>query len=156
MAKKKRKGSLRVPPVDPAELMFAFGLADAAASLRMPVENPAAKIVNLIDKEGKVLRIRFTDRPINRAGMAVAAHFQGVKFKSIVMRLFAFYDIYKHPELSQWRHKASDGRMELAKSIIAAAARAPLIRNSRFDPDTIAKLALEYEKEEDRVDELPS
>ena len=122
----------------------------------MPVENPALKALNLVDEKGNALTVRFTDRPMNRAGMAVVSHFTGEKFKSIMMRLLALHDIYEHPKLSQWVRKDSDGRTELAESILAAAARAALTRTTGFNPDEMAKLALEYEKENDLVDGVPS
>jgi len=89
MSKAKR---VKVLPVEPSELMFAFNIADAAASLRIPVENPEQKSFNLRNAND-ILKITLKDKPLNRAGLAVSEHFKGDKFRDIMLRLFAFHDV---------------------------------------------------------------
>jgi len=135
--------------------MFAFGLADAAASLRMPVENPNENSVKLRDDDGSVMTIRLTDRPMNRAGMAVAQHFKGHKFRAIMARLLALHDVYKNRKLASWVRTAPDGRQEIAESLLAAAAQAPLTTRLKFRVGDMARLATKYEQDNDLVDALP-
>jgi hypothetical protein len=153
MAKRKRK-TAEVLEVEPEELMFAFNVADAAASLRMPVENPGTKSIKLLDeKKGKVRTIALTDRPMNRAMLAVGEHFKGDKFKALMWRLLAMHDILEDPRLASWVRQASDGRTEIAESLLAAAARARMTtKKNTFDIDEIAKLAAAWDKDEDLVD----
>jgi hypothetical protein len=76
MPRKIRQPQLAIRPVEKDELLFAFAVADAAATLRMPVGNPTEMEINILDeKKGTVNRITFFDDvPINRATIAVSDH----------------------------------------------------------------------------------
>jgi hypothetical protein len=135
----------RVPPVEPDEFMFAFALANAAASFKMPVENPAKRGLDVVYEDGVATNIPLSDRPINRASVAIAQHFTGDKFRNIMVRLFALHGIIKKPECSHW---VIYGRKEIAASLLAAAARAPLVaRSFKFSVQEIVALAILYERE---------
>ena len=134
--------------------MFAFGLADAAASLRMSVDNPSEKSIELRDGD-RIMTIRLTDRPMNRAGMAVAQHFKGDKFRAIMCRLLALHGVFANPKVASWVRPASDGRQEIAESLLAAAAQAPLTTRLKFRVEDIVRLATKYDKDNDLLDAFP-
>lgn len=137
----------QISPVELDEFMFAFGVAHAAASLTMPVENPSAKAIKLrVDDD--VLTLRLTDRPMNRAGMAVIKHFKGDKFRVIMARLLALNPVFKDPKVASWIRTAN-GREEVAESLLAAGAKAPLTTRLKFNVDDIVRLAAKYDKDHD-------
>jgi hypothetical protein len=146
-----KKRSVRIGSVELEELMFAFGLCHAAASLKMAVENPQLKGFNLANPDGSVTRFTLTDRPLNRGGLAVAEHFKGDKFENLMMRIFAIGDVYQHEKLSPWVRNVAGGE-EIAESLLYAAARAKLTRAQTFDVDEIVKLASVYDEEHDLID----
>ncbi len=62
------------PVVSLEEFRFAFRLAISAASLDTPVENPETFGVDLLTDDGGITRVRFKDRPMNRAMLAIGKH----------------------------------------------------------------------------------
>lgn len=134
-------------PVEPKELMFALSVGHAAATLKMPVENPELMGVNLRDEQsGQVMRISLTDRPMNRAMLALREQFKGDKFVNIGMRRWALARIMEHKAVQEWIRKGPDGFMEVADSLVYAAARGSLSKRFRFNVREIVRLAREYEK----------
>lgn len=141
-------------PVEPEELMFALALGDAAATLKAPVENPSLQGINFVDeKTAQVMRLSLTDRPINRAALAVRDHFKGDKFVSIMMRLFALFDVVEHKLVQRWVRKSQDRRgHEIAESLVHAAAIAPLTTRRKFKVSDLVRLAKEYDDAHDFED----
>jgi hypothetical protein len=159
MPRKIRQPQLAIRPVEKDELLFAFAVADAAATLRMPVGNPTEMEINILDeKKGTVNRITFFDDvPINRATIAVSDHFKGEKFVSVMLRLLGLHETLRHEKLTAWVTTAPDGKKELAESLFFAAATAPMPRRTlKFNIDALVKLAIQYDKEHGLIDELPN
>ncbi len=138
-------------PVEPEELMFALALGDAAATLKTPVENPGLKGVNLVDEQsGQLTRISFADRPLNRAMLAVREHFKDDKFMSVMLRLFALFEISKHKAVQEWVRETPKGEgIEIADALVYAAARASLSKKLKLNAREMVRLAKEFEKKQE-------
>ena len=64
-----------------------FDIAIAAGEMSMPVENPEQSGVDLEMEDGSIQRIRFIDRPMNRAALAVKKEMNDPKkFSSFIWR----------------------------------------------------------------------
>jgi hypothetical protein len=137
MGKKKAKSTVKdifksTPTVPTDEFRFAFSVALAAASLATPVENPQNFGINLLEEDGSVTRIAFTDRPANRAMLAIKKHCAGdsEKFKAICIRYMATKSL---PFRDPWLITTEDGMVQLHDAIIDAAADFPVNGRGLFN-----------------------
>jgi hypothetical protein len=138
MGKKKAQATVKdifksTPAVPADEFRFAFRVALAAASLATPVENPQNFGVNLLEADGSVTRIAFTDRPNNRATFAIKKHCAGdsEKFKAICIRYMATRSL---PFRDPWLITTDDGMVQVHEAIIDAAADFPVNGRGLFNP----------------------
>ena len=134
----------QIVEIDPEEMMFAVQLAQAAAGRRYHVGNPGAVPIIIEDEElGRTTEIRLTDDPMNRAGLAIAQHFEGDSEKafSCMMRMLAFEKLYRDEgdgRLAKWiRRDESDPEFdEIREEVIALAATFPIEQETvSFDAD---------------------
>jgi len=120
-----------LPPLDPDEFRFIFAAAQAAGSLRTPVENPAQHSVQVVDGD-HIKGYRFTDNPLSRATFAIKEHCgeDRGKFMSASMRLFALGSIIRSEQCAPYRSPASATAPPedelLHESILDVAATMPL------------------------------
>jgi hypothetical protein len=118
------------PVVSSEEFRFAFRLATSAASLDMSVENPETFGVDLLTDDG-ITRVRFRDRPMNRAMLAIGKHCGGDKEKAraIMTRYMALQGL---PFREPW-FVSDNGMIRIHDAVIDAAADCPVDGNGNFD-----------------------
>lgn len=125
-------------PVDPEEFMFAMQLGCAAYSGQMPTRNPRTYGLNFAEEDGTIQRIAFTDIPLNRAALAIGNHCASdkKKFVAIMLRYFAFLDLWKREDMKAWVKDEPDGKhILLHGAVLEAAATMPINPKSlRFNP----------------------
>lgn len=136
-------------PVDPDLFLWCQGIYHAAASLSMPVENPAAK--PLFSDGDKTYA--FSDIPINRGMLAVMKELRerGLSEEqkmALSWRIMHFGDIFKHQNKLQAFIKNGDSPEELqvSEALINACATARIIttkKNARYDINDVARIAQE-------------
>jgi hypothetical protein len=121
----------KTPAVSVEEFRFAFNLAMSAASLDMPVENPETFGVDLLANDGGITKVRFTDRPMNRAMLAIGNHCSGDTEKAwaIMTRYLALQGL---PFLEPWL-VSEDGMIRIHDAVIDAAADCPVNGSGDFD-----------------------
>ncbi|WP_104429743.1 hypothetical protein [Methylobacter tundripaludum] len=152
-------------PVDPDLFLWCQGIYHAAASLSMPVENPAAK--PLFTDGDKTYA--FSDIPINRGMLAVMKELREPELSeelrepelseeqrmAISWRLMHFGDIFKHQEKLQAFIKNGDspGELQVSEALIKACATARIIttkKNVRYDIDDVTRIAQELTDAEEK------
>lgn len=119
------------PVVSSEEFRFAFRLATSAASLDMAVENPETFGVDLLADDGGITRVRFKDRPMNRAMLAIGKHCGGDKEKAraIMTRYMALQGLpFREPWLV-----SDSGTIRIHDAVIDAAADCPVDGNGNFN-----------------------
>lgn len=136
-------------PVDPDLFLWCQGIYHAAASLSMPVENPAAK--PLFSDGDKTYA--FSDIPINRGMLAVMKELRerGLSEEqkmAISWRIMHFGDIFKHQNKLQAFIKNGDSPEELqvSEALIKACATERIIttkKNASYDINDVARIAQE-------------
>jgi hypothetical protein len=119
------------PVVSLEEFRFTFRLATSAASLDMPVENPETFGVDLLTDDGGITRVRFRDRPMNRAMLAIGKHCGGdrEKARAIMTRYMALQGL---PFREPW-FVSDSGMIRIHDAVIDAAADCPVDGNGNFD-----------------------
>jgi hypothetical protein len=143
-------------PVDPDLFLWCQGICHAAASLSMPVENPAAK--PLFSDGDKAYA--FSDIPINRGMLAVMKELRerGLSEEqrmAISWRIMHFGDIFKHQNKLQAFIKNGDGpgELQVSEALIKACATARIIttkKNVRYDINDVARIAQELTDAEEK------
>lgn len=128
----------KLPAMDREQFAFVFQLAQSAAGLAMPVENPAQFSVNLHDESSdEVTSLRFTDVPINRALLSAKKHFgkDTLSFFNFSTRFFAMFDVMRSEDIKKWTKKdAVDSRITLLHpAVICACAEARMDSEGRFN-----------------------
>ncbi len=119
------------PVVSSEEFRFAFRLATSAASLDTPVENPETFGVDLLTDDGGITRVRFKDRPMNRAMLAIGKHCgeDKEKARAIMTRYMALQGL---PFREPW-FVSDSGKIRIHGAVIDAAAECPVDGNGDFD-----------------------
>ena len=93
----------RTKPVDPERFHFALGVYCTAAALKGPAPNPQEYGVNIVEDDGNVARITFTDSPENRGILAVKKEFPDpAEFQSMGFRLLTVGEIVRDRKLRKW------------------------------------------------------
>lgn len=143
-------------PVDPDLFLWCQGVYHAAASLSMPVENPAAKPV-IADGDKTYA---FSDIPINRGMLAVMKELRerGLPEEqrmAMSWRLMHFGDIFKHQKKLHAfiKHGDSPGELEVSEALIKACATARIIttkKNVHYDIADVARIAQELTDAEEK------
>jgi len=143
--------------VDPDLFLWCQGIYYAAASLSMPVENPAAK--PLFADGDKTYA--FSDIPINRGMLAVMKELRERELSeeqrmAISWRLMHFGDIFKHQKKLQAFIKNGDspGELQVSEALIKACATVRIIttkKNVRYDIADVARIAQELTDAEEKV-----
>jgi hypothetical protein len=136
-------------PVDPELFLWCQGTYHAAASLAMPVENPAAK--PMFTDGDKTYS--FADIPLNRGMLAVMKELRErglTEEQKMAMswRLMHFGDIFKHQSKLQAFIKKGEnaGELQVPEALIKACATARVLNSKkkvRFDIDDVARIAQE-------------
>ena len=143
-------------PVDPDLFLWCQGIYHAAATLSIPVENPAAK--PLFTNGDKTYA--FSDIPINRGMLAVMKELRerGLSEEqrmALSWRLMHFGDIFKYQKKLQAFIKNGDnpGELQVSEALIKACATARLIitkKNVRYDITDVARIAQELTDAEEK------
>lgn len=136
-------------PVDPELFLWCEGIYHAAASLAMPVENPAAK--PLIADGDKTYA--FADIPMNRGMLAVMKELRergltDEQKMAMSWRLMHFGDIFKHQNKLQAFIKKGEnaGELQVSEALIKACATARVLTSKkkvRYDINDVARIAQE-------------
>lgn len=143
-------------PLDPDLFLWCANIYQAAARMTMPVENPAAKKIQIGEKT-----MSFTDIPINRGMMAVMKELgernapQDDRM-AMAWRLMHFGEIFEHAdgELAEFFRPAEDDpeAKEISTAVIKACATARMIidgESVEWDIPDVIRIAREIEKSED-------
>jgi hypothetical protein len=134
------------------EFRFAFTLAVAAADLSTPVENPENFGLNLMKKDGDVMRVTFRDGPDNRAAFAIKQHCgeNRAKFMAIMTRFLAMKAL---PFRNPWLVVMEGGMVRLHEAVLDAAADFPVNGHGLFSTEgfykRVAELAATGDYEDD-------
>ena len=112
-------------PVDPATFRFAFGIWCAAAARKMPVENP--EMIRIVDTVAGI-EASLTDRPTNRAGIAVASQLREMGINNslpYLIRLMSLQELFdeRNGVLADY-FDVVDGHLMIADDLLTAAAQA--------------------------------
>lgn len=136
-------------PVDPDLFVWCYGIYEAAASLSMPVENPAAK--PLFADGDKTYS--FKDIPMNRGMLAVMKELndRGLSEEQKMafgLRLMNSGDIFKYRAELQNFFKDGDepGVVLISEAIVKACATARMITTEKhvgYDITDVARIAQE-------------
>lgn len=141
-----------VPPVAFDQLVFAYGVAGAAATGATPQSGVGGMGINIAEDDGAVSRIELTDIPVNRAAIAVRNQFPDGTFQPIMMRLWALGEIMRWPEAAAYRRPAPDNpnQEEISEALFKVAATMPLNPKGNFNRKTYYKrVAEEFAKNPD-------
>jgi hypothetical protein len=113
------------------ELQFALELMDAAATMKMPVDNPSSKPINIIDEENdEIITVTLTDNPFNRAHLALAKQFDFEKQLAVTFRLGALTKLIDRGVCTPWGLRGAGDT--ITDAIIYATGKAQLkITNDR-------------------------
>jgi len=96
-------------------------LALAAGAGLVPAPDPRKKKVYLLDEDGKELEITFTDRPENRAILAVKESLKDTRqFSSFMWRFWALTDLIREDKLRPWCARPTDDDNDDDEFIIPA------------------------------------
>jgi hypothetical protein len=132
---KRRAQDQRLPSkflksLDPEEFKFGLDLWIAAASQKMPMDNPADHSVT-IEGFGTV---RFTDNPMNRATLAIAGHYKSMNLSdeerfarsaSFNFRIEALKKVIQHRRAAPWIRE-DEALIHIPDAVLCAAARGEL------------------------------
>lgn len=113
----------KLQTIDPDEFDTALGWYMNAAAKKAIVENPTNLGLTLIDENGKVSGIRFTDIPLNRGMVALKERYgnDSDKYFSVATRMFALFKILHDPALGEWMRRGEE-ITEVHPAVIDAAA----------------------------------
>lgn len=125
-----------MPPIDPDVFIVAVNFAMNAASGNAITDDPTKAGINLVEENGSVSELRFTDIPMNRAMLALKERFAGdsAMFSSAATRMFALGKVLEDPRLSKWI-KHGDDSDEVHEAVIETAATIRLDANGEFPLD---------------------
>lgn len=141
-------------PVDPDTYLFYNGVYCAAAHMTMPVENPAAKVIEV----GEGQAFSFTDIPMNRGMLAATREMrqQGLAddvMQAIMVRLMHFGEVFGKEELKPFLKPSDEpGATMVSEALIKACATARFIiadDKMRFDIGDVARIAQQLTDAED-------
>jgi hypothetical protein len=124
----------KAPPVDCEELIRAVEVINRAGRGEIATPDPGRFGVNLVQADGSVVGLRFTDLPINRAVFAVRDQFQeDDQWQNLLYRYFALCAAIKdwQADLAPWLQRDVRATL-LHRAILEAAAVAPVTRNVTF------------------------
>lgn len=142
----------RIKPVDRDRFKFALGVFGAAAELKGPAPNPTQFGVNIVDDDGSVSAIRFTDRPENRGLLALKREFaEAPDLESMSFRILNLPEVIRIERLSKWEVVQVDGAGQLMvhDSVIYALAQAPFRKSGKLDKIAfVAAVKSEYARME--------
>ena len=115
-------------PVDPATFRMAFGIWCAAASRKMPVENPELR--RFVDGDTGIVN-SFTDMPLNRALITVARELREIGIKDpqpYMTRLVEMQELFdrRHDLLADY-FVLIDGQLMIDDDLLTAAATARFV-----------------------------
>ncbi len=133
----------RIKPVDPERFRFALGVFLAAAAMKGPYTNPQEFGINLLDDDGSVHRLSFTDRPENRGMLAVKREFSDPnEFQAIGFRIMTFPEIIKNKQIISWGliRKGENGQDEIHDCVVTALAQVPFRKSGRIDRKAFLEL----------------
>lgn len=143
-------------PVDPDLFLWCQGIYQAAASLTMPVESPAAKPMFV----HKGQSYSFSDIPINRGMLAVIKELRERGLSddqrmAMSWRLMHFGDIFKHKEKLTAFIKPGEkpGELQVSEALIKDCATARIVsskKNVRFDINDVVRIAQELTDAEEK------
>ena len=142
----------KLGPMDREQFAFAMQLSSHASVLNTPVENPAAKAINIIDPEtDELMRVAPRDIPFNRAMIAAVEHFEGdvVNATNFWLRLMALTRLMQNETMQAWKKSdPEDPRATLFhNAVIYAAAELPLQADGNFSEDEFFSRAAEIADE---------
>lgn len=142
-------------PVDPEIFLWCHGIYHAAASLSMPMENPAAKPI-FADGDNTYA---FADIPINRGMLAVMKELRerGLNEEqkmAVSWRIMHFGDIFRQRKKLQAFIKDGDspGELQVSEALIKACATARIIRtknDAHYDINDVVRIAQKLTDEEE-------
>jgi hypothetical protein len=145
-----------IKAVDPQRFSFALGVYAAAAGLKGPSPNPQQFGLNLVEDDGSISRITFTDRAENRGLLAVKKEFPDPQeFRSMAFRLMSFGGIMKDQKLRRMGliRDGEPGSTKMHDAVINAFAMAPFRKSGKLD--RMAFLAL-VKSEHKRIEAMES
>jgi hypothetical protein len=138
----------RIKPVDRDRFKFALGVFGAAADLKGPAPNPTQFGVNIVENDGSISAIRFTDRPENRGMLALKREFADAPdLESMSFRILSLPEIIRMERLSKLEVVQVDegGQLVIHDSVIHALAQAPFRKSGKLDKTAfVAAVKSEY------------
>jgi hypothetical protein len=124
-------------PLSMEDFEWGWNIAMAAASGAMPMVSPANRGSLLLEDEGEITEIRFTDTVMSRMMFAVKDHFgkNNPKWPSFMSRYWALQELQSDARMNRWARP--DGEcVRLFEGLMEAAATLPLrSSDGGFDPD---------------------
>jgi hypothetical protein len=123
-----------IPAVTSEQLVFALGVADAAATGKTPQSGIGHLGVEGAPADG-VARIGLTDIPANRAMIAVRKQFPSEVFQPLMFRMWALATVMKDSRAKAFLRAAEDDPegQEVHEAVYEVAATMPLNKDALFN-----------------------
>jgi hypothetical protein len=148
VAKKRRRNVIRrrpqrlptfdeMQPLDIDVFNTAFNFAMNAYTGDAKVEDASKRGLNIVDDDGSVTEIRFTDIPMNRMMTALLERFgANSQCASATGRIWALLDLLRNDQLKDWVRKGDDASfVEIHPAVIDAAATVMMDSHGQFPLD---------------------
>jgi hypothetical protein len=133
----------RIRAVDPERFRFALGVYAAAAAMKGPYPNPEEFSLNLVDDDGSVSEIRFTDRPENRGMIALKGEFPDLEeLECIGFRIMTMPKVIKNRQLIKMGliRNGESGNIEIHDAVVNALAKVPFRKSGALDKSVFLAL----------------
>jgi hypothetical protein len=126
----------KIQPIDPDEFNTTLNWCMNASIGKAIVENPSKRRLSIVDDDGKVSHIHFTDIPMNRILMAIQERYEDDtdKYFSVAMRIFELFSIMHKPEMAKWM-RVDEEITEVHPAVTDVAATVMLNAEGKFPLD---------------------
>lgn len=146
-------------PVEPELFVWCLNTYSAAAQLKMPVENPAAKPV--LEYEDKLYS--FSDNPTNRGMLAVMKELRERKIPeeqrmSFAVRIMHFGEILQSKKLGKFMKPGEEPEeLMVSEALMRACATAKILTSKKqikFDIADVERIAQRLTEEDQKKEKL--